>query len=89
MAHTGSEVERALAWKEKGRMDYCAKASERAFELLDLTLACPANTARLKEIARVREALADFFWGSNRYAGTASGWRAYFFQFAKAARRGR
>ena len=33
----GSEVERALKWKEKNNLDYCMRAFERALELLDST----------------------------------------------------
>lgn len=38
MANVGSEVERAMAWKEKGDEEYSQKAFERALELLDLTI---------------------------------------------------
>ena len=33
MANIGSEVERALKWREKNNPDYAAKAYERALEL--------------------------------------------------------
>lgn len=89
MANVGSEVERALKWKEKNNAGYCEKACERALELLDLTLDSPQNASRLKEIARAREALVDYFWGANQFASTENGWQAYFSQFAYAARKNR
>lgn len=87
MANIGSEVERALKWREKNNADYCMKAFERALELLDLTLDDPKNKSRLREIARVREALADYFWGENQFASTVNSWRKYFLDFAYASRR--
>jgi hypothetical protein len=39
MANTGSEVERALSWKQRGNAEFSTRAIERALELLDLTIA--------------------------------------------------
>lgn len=38
MANIGSEVERAISWKNKNSKEYSAMAFERALELIDLTL---------------------------------------------------
>ena len=86
MANVGSEVERALKWKEKSNVDYSDKACERALELLDLTLACQ-KAPHLTEIARVREALVDYFSGSNEFVSSEKSWRRYFLEFTYAARR--
>jgi hypothetical protein len=87
LGNIGSEVERALKWKKKNNPDYCMRAFERALELLDLTLACPAHRHRLREIARTREILVDFFYGENQFATTEEFLSAYFLRFACAARR--
>ena len=87
MANIGSEVERALNWKAKHNDAYSQKAYERALELVDLTLDCVLNLARLKELARVREAMVDFFCGTNEHSSTQSGWKKYFASFTYAARR--
>ena len=87
MANVGSEVERAIQWKERKNTDYSQKASERALELMDLTLDSPGNRTRFKELARVREALVDYFYGSNEFMSSAESWRRYFLEFAYAARR--
>lgn len=87
MANAASEVERSLKWKEKNNAPYAEKAIERAFELLDLTLEDPKNKSRLREIARVRETLADYFYGNNQYASTPASWRSYFSVFTFAARK--
>lgn len=89
MAHIGSEVERALAWQAKRHAAYSQQACERALELADFTLQGATSPARLKEIARLREALVDYFLGPNQFLSTADSWRRYFSAFAHAARRDR
>jgi len=86
MANIGSEVERALNWQAKGNLAYSQKAFERALELLDLTLDSVTSPSRLKEIARLREAIADYFVGANQFKSTEISWRRYFSPFAYAAR---
>ena len=88
LGNVGSEVERACKWREKNNPGYCLRAADRALELLDLTLACPENRFRLREIARVREVLVDFFYGENQYRTSAEQLSRYFLPFAVAARRG-
>ena len=78
LANTGSEVERALNWAAKGNAEYSALAVDRALELLGLTIADPKNRHRLRELTRLREALLDYFKGSNEFASTPASWRAYF-----------
>lgn len=85
MANVGSEVERAISWKDKNR-EYGIKAFERALELLDLTLADPKNKSRLKELARLREALVDYFCYDNQFFSSDRLWHNYFFAFNYAAR---
>jgi len=87
MANIGSEVERALSWRMKRNQDYSQKAFERALELVDLSLGSVAGMARLKELARLREALVDFFTGSNEFVSTETSWKKYFLPFVYAARR--
>lgn len=87
MANIGSEVERALNWRAKQNLDYSQKAFERALELIDLTLDCLTGMARVKELARLREAIVDFFTGLNQFGSTAISWKKYFLPFAYAARR--
>jgi len=85
LAHVGSEVERALNWREKGHPEYSRLAVDRALELLGLTIADPRHRLRLKEMTRLREALLDFFGGDNEFCSTEQSWRAYFYAFALAA----
>jgi hypothetical protein len=87
MANIGGEVERALRWRAKNNIDYSQKAFERALELIDLTLEYSQEGSRLKEIARMREALVDYFCGTNEFKSTETSWRKYFSHFSYAVRR--
>ena len=87
MANVGSEVEWAFHAKGKNNPDRAMKAFERALELLDLTLASPANKTRLKEIARTREIFVDAFLGENRFGPSEQSLRKYFLEFACAVRK--
>jgi len=89
MANIGSEVERALNWRAKHNEAYSRQAFERALELTDLTLESVSEFPRLKELARLREALVDSFFGSNEFKSSDDLWRRYFLNFTYAARRGR
>jgi hypothetical protein len=90
MANVGSEVERAIRWREKNNPEYAFKSAERALELMDLSLESvepSAGFSRFKELARTREALVDFFFGSNLFGSTHESWKKYFLHFAYAARK--
>ena len=88
MANIGSEVERAIHWRLKNNQDYSQKASERALELLDLSLDASHDFPRLKEIARTREALVDYFYGANQYGSNEKVLKNYFSQLTFASRKG-
>ena len=86
MANVGSEVERAIKWKNKGNAGYSRMAFERALELLDLTINSEKSQSRLKELTRVSETLADYFAFGNSYNSTDKSWQNYFYSFNFAAR---
>jgi hypothetical protein len=87
MANIGSEVERALNWQAKKNTVYSRNAFERALELVDLTLENISSFTRLKELARMREAMVDYFTGSNQFGSTDASWRKYFSHFTYAVRK--
>ena len=89
MANIGSEVERALKWTSKNRPEYCQKAFERALELFDLSLESRKTLTQLREVARAREIVVDFFFGGNSYETSERFLQTYFLQFAYAARKRR
>jgi hypothetical protein len=86
MANVGSEIERALNWKEKGNEDYSKLAFFRALELLDFTIAEAKGFPKLKELCRTREALIDYFYFDNIYGSSSKSWRNYFYCFTYQAR---
>lgn len=86
MANIGSEVERAMKWAAKNDTVHHEQAVERALELVDLTLESALRPCAFREVARMREALVDYFFGTNTFASTESSWRNYFLSFACAAR---
>ena len=83
MANIGSEVSRAILWRRKN-LNYSQKAADRALELLDFTLEDKKNKNR-KELWRIREALADFFYFDNQFHSSDRSWQIYFNAFAYAA----
>jgi len=89
LGNVGSEVSRAARWQTRNP-EIARGALHRALELLDLTLAdprCQESRTRLREIARARELVADFFAGPNQYGSTSASLQRYFDAYAVAARR--
>ena len=85
----GSEISRAIKWSARNP-DTARSAFYRALELIDLTLDDPRHrrsAPRLREIARTREVVVDFFSGPNEYGSTSASLLKYFDQFALSARR--
>lgn len=87
MANIGSEVERALSWREKNNTEYSLKAFERALDLISIAIAGMTEMSRIKELARTREALNDYFIGENQFHSSNDSWRKYFLHFAYAVRK--
>lgn len=85
LGNIGSEVSRAMNWKNKDDETY-RLAVWRALELFDLTIADPRWRHRLKEIIRAREFFIDALDGGKTYHTTLEDLNRYFLQFAIAAR---
>lgn len=90
MANIGSEVERAISWRNKGNKDYSQKALYRALELLTLTKKSQREFSRIKEVSRVYEVLVDHFKGDNLYKTSEDSLKDYFnyFSYLTAEKRG-
>jgi len=89
LGNIGSEISRAASWSVRNPQRAEA-ALYRALDLIDLTLDDPrhrASVARLRELARVREVVVDFFAGPNEYGSTPASLQKYFDAYAVAARR--
>ena len=86
LANVGSEAGRAINWRGENA-EFSNLAAERALELAELTISDPKNRRRLKELTRMREMLADYFFGSNEYSSSDQLWQKYFLSFNWAARK--
>lgn len=86
MGNIGSEIGRAIAAKERGDKAREERALERAFELMDLTIGNHRRDPGLKELTRVREVVADYFFGDDIYGSTTNNLNKYFTEFAMSAR---
>ncbi|MDP3882916.1 MAG: hypothetical protein Q8Q48_02580 [Candidatus Staskawiczbacteria bacterium] len=85
MANIGADIGRAINWREKDKKTSRLHL-EKGLELLDFTITDPKNRRRLKELLRVREALADYFYFENIYKSSDQLWNNYFYAFNYAAR---
>jgi len=86
LTNVGSEVIRALKWKEKKNQQYSQLAFHRALELLSLSINDPKNLYRLKELTRCYEVIVDYFFGENIYQSNQEQLISYFMNFNRAAR---
>lgn len=70
IANVGSEVHRAIRWKNKGdeqkKIGFCKKA----IEFLELIKTDPKNEHRKQELDFCIEELQDYFFGENIYRTT-------------------
>lgn len=85
MANVGSEVSRTINWKGRSKRDV-ELSFARAIELLQLTMKDPKNILRLRETARVKETLGDWFINGGLYNISDKDWQKYFLEYAFAAR---
>jgi hypothetical protein len=86
LANIGSEVGRAISWRNKNNNKMSRNALYRALELIDFTVEDKKNINSLKEILRMREILVDYFMGKNIYKSTDQDWEKYFYYFNLASR---
>lgn len=84
MANIDAEIGRTINWREKDK-NKSISAFERGLELLDLTISDPKNRKGLKELCRLREMIADYFYFKNEYSSTSRSWQNYFYPFSYAA----
>ena len=78
MANIGSEVYRAINWRNKGNEEYAQLAFERSLELFDLTKKSKLTYPKYKELLRMREIWVDYFRYDNEYNSTQEDINKYF-----------
>src|SRR5574344_1950986 len=87
MANVGSEIERALKWKEKDNKKNCEMSFFRALELIDLTIKFNKKDSVYRELTRLREGICGYFTGDNIYGLNGKFLRKYFNNFNYAVRK--
>ena len=78
MANIGSEVYRAINWRNKGNEEYAQLAFDRSLELFDLSKESKLTYSQYKELLRMREIWVDYFKYDNEYNSTEEGINKYF-----------
>lgn len=79
MANIGSEVYRAINWRNRNNEEYAQLAFERSLELFDLSKGSKLSYPEYKELLRMREIWVDYFKYDNEYNSTGEGINRYFF----------
>lgn len=92
MGNIGSEISRAIRWRGKENPERMEACVERALELIDLSLRWAqtaeirkAHPGALRELARLRAVVCDYFLDENEYASEETALLRYFDQFALAS----
>jgi len=86
LGHIGSELSRARYWERNHDLSSRQEALVRALALLDLTLEDQRLKSRLKEPARLREVVSDWFSGQHYYDISSDELEEYCTVFAVRAR---
>lgn len=70
ISNVGSEVHRAIRWKNKGDENKKIRFTLKAIEFLRLMQADPKNQNRKGELGCCIDELEDYFMGENKYNTT-------------------
>ena len=81
ISNIGSEVNRAIKYRDKGEFDKAARFCDKAIDLWLLTEQDPKNAHRTGEFDCAIEELKDYFLGSNDYGTTADMLKRYYDAF--------
>ena len=70
ISNIGSEVSRAINWKNRGNEKRMIGFCNKAIEFLNLSVEDPKNRHRIGELSFCIEELKDYFLGDNLYSTT-------------------
>ncbi|PIU15915.1 hypothetical protein COT20_01020 [bacterium (Candidatus Gribaldobacteria) CG08_land_8_20_14_0_20_39_15] len=87
MANIGSEVSRMIAAKERGDALNLQQSTERALEILDLTINSNQKKSCFRELLRLRDVLADYGFNLFNFVVDKRDLNEYFLPFALLSRR--
>jgi len=80
ISNVGSEVERALRFREKDERS-CMVHVSKAIELLERSQRDPKNRTRIAELGNCKVELIDYFIGDNIYGTTEEQLRRFYDSF--------
>jgi len=86
LGNIGSELSRVGHWEARQDLENRNKSLERALALIDLTLRDERWRSRLKELARLREVISDWYVDQGEYEIPPGALEAYYTSFALLAR---
>ncbi|MDP3741305.1 MAG: hypothetical protein Q8R08_03175 [bacterium] len=86
LGNIGSEFSRYVSFAKREESSLSAKSLEEVIALLDLTISDRRWLSALKELARLREVIRDFFGETRQYEIEAENLKDYFMPFAILAR---
>ncbi len=86
MANIGSEVYRAINWRNKGNEEYAQMAFVKSLELFDLSKSSKFTYSQYRELLRMREIWVDYFKYDNEYNSVAEGINKYFMSMTIASK---
>ncbi len=78
MANIGSEVYRAVNWRNKNNKEYADIAFIRSLKLFDLSKGSKLTPSQYRELTRMREIWVDYFKYENQYNSTDEDIYKYF-----------
>ena len=81
ISNVGSEVSRAINWKNRGNEKRKVGFCNKAIEFLQLSIEDPKNIHRIGELSFCIEELKDYFLGDNLYNTTDEMLRKYYDAF--------
>ena len=81
ISNIGSEVGRAIQWKNKGNEKRSEGFCQKAIDYLTLTIEDPKNVHRIGELIFCIRELQDYFLGSNYYGTTEEMPKKYYDAF--------
>lgn len=88
LGNVGSDFERALKWKQKGKQELFANAAKRTIEQLDMTVSSRSLYGiRRREITRLREETKKELYSKKINIHATDGLANYFLKMALLARK--
>lgn len=80
LANIGSEVHRAISWRERNNPKYSKLSFDRSIELIDFTLTSKLTQLQKNEILKLKECWSGFYLSNKNDKLTKEYWEEYFYK---------